>query len=177
MWLCLLQADSQMSKDRQVFYDASLQYVFKIQEVQERKKFEFVEPVSTSTNIMVKFHFYYMRLCLYFCVLFCIVISLLLSFLTCWVCTALAGRGKKTMFHHRIRDWWVFISQIETVCICVHTAMFMKKQLKNSHYTQCLVSDENVLMIHISKAHFLLLLQHFLYGRALPSDKEEKSLL
>lgn len=42
----LSQADSQMSKDRQVFYDASLQYVFKIQEVQERKKFEFVEPVS-----------------------------------------------------------------------------------------------------------------------------------
>lgn len=34
-----------MSKDRQIFYDASLQYVFKIQEVQERKKFEFVEPV------------------------------------------------------------------------------------------------------------------------------------
>lgn len=43
----VLQADSQMSKDRQVFYDASLQYVFKIQEVQERKKFEFVEPVSS----------------------------------------------------------------------------------------------------------------------------------
>ncbi|TKS82985.1 Rho GTPase-activating protein 42 [Collichthys lucidus] len=34
-----------MSKDRQIFYDASLQYVFKIQEVQERKKFEFVEPL------------------------------------------------------------------------------------------------------------------------------------
>ena len=47
LWLFLLQADSQMSKDRQVFYDASLQYVFKIQEVQERKKFEFVEPVSS----------------------------------------------------------------------------------------------------------------------------------
>lgn len=47
--MCLwLQADSQMSKDRQVFYDASLQYVFKIQEVQERKKFEFVEPVSAN---------------------------------------------------------------------------------------------------------------------------------
>lgn len=45
-WLVVMQADSQMSKDRQVFYDASLQYVFKIQEVQERKKFEFVEPVS-----------------------------------------------------------------------------------------------------------------------------------
>ena len=42
--LCV-QADSQISKERQVFYDASLQYVFKIQEVQERKKFEFVEPV------------------------------------------------------------------------------------------------------------------------------------
>uniref|UniRef100_UPI0037E71FB8 rho GTPase-activating protein 42 n=1 Tax=Semicossyphus pulcher TaxID=241346 RepID=UPI0037E71FB8 len=41
----LIEADSQMSKDRQVFYDASLQYVFKIQEVQERKKFEFVEPL------------------------------------------------------------------------------------------------------------------------------------
>uniref|UniRef100_A0A8C5D7A9 Rho GTPase-activating protein 42-like n=1 Tax=Gouania willdenowi TaxID=441366 RepID=A0A8C5D7A9_GOUWI len=41
----LQEADSQMSKDRQVFYDASLQYVFKIQEVQERKKFEFVEPL------------------------------------------------------------------------------------------------------------------------------------
>lgn len=41
----LQEADSQMSKDRQVFYDASLQYVFKIHEVQERKKFEFVEPL------------------------------------------------------------------------------------------------------------------------------------
>ncbi|KAM4546534.1 rho GTPase-activating protein 42 isoform 2-T2 [Fundulus diaphanus] len=41
----LQEADSQMDKDRQIFYDASLQYVFKIQEVQERKKFEFVEPL------------------------------------------------------------------------------------------------------------------------------------
>lgn len=44
-----------MSKDRQVFYDASLQYVFKIQEVQERKKFEFVEPVSSHTYVMIVF--------------------------------------------------------------------------------------------------------------------------
>uniref|UniRef100_A0A8D3DZV3 Rho GTPase activating protein 42a n=1 Tax=Scophthalmus maximus TaxID=52904 RepID=A0A8D3DZV3_SCOMX len=43
--IAAVKADSQMSKDRQVFYDASLQYVFKIQEVQERKKFEFVEPL------------------------------------------------------------------------------------------------------------------------------------
>lgn len=54
-----MQADSQMSKDRQVFYDASLQYVFKIQEVQERKKFEFVEPVSSHTYIMSLFTLYY----------------------------------------------------------------------------------------------------------------------
>lgn len=41
-----LQADTQIDKERQNFYDASLEYVFKVQEVQEKKKFEFVEPVS-----------------------------------------------------------------------------------------------------------------------------------
>ncbi|XP_035240912.1 rho GTPase-activating protein 42-like isoform X2 [Anguilla anguilla] len=41
----LQEADAQIDKDRQVFYDASLEYVFKIQEVQEKKKFEFVEPL------------------------------------------------------------------------------------------------------------------------------------
>lgn len=40
------QADTQIDKERQLFYDTSLEYVFKIQEVQEKKKFEFVEPVS-----------------------------------------------------------------------------------------------------------------------------------
>lgn len=39
------QADTQIDKERHLFYDASLEYVFKIQEVQEKKKFEFVEPV------------------------------------------------------------------------------------------------------------------------------------
>uniref|UniRef100_A0AAR2LX00 Rho GTPase-activating protein 42 n=1 Tax=Pygocentrus nattereri TaxID=42514 RepID=A0AAR2LX00_PYGNA len=39
------KADAQISKERQIFCDASLEYVFKIQEVQERKKFEFVEPL------------------------------------------------------------------------------------------------------------------------------------
>ena len=64
LWLFLLQADSQMSKDRQVFYDASLQYVFKIQEVQERKKFEFVEPVSSQICIhYYNFCYHYMFLC------------------------------------------------------------------------------------------------------------------
>ncbi|KAK1788298.1 hypothetical protein P4O66_016737 [Electrophorus voltai] len=41
----LQEADAQINKERQVFCDASLEYVFKIQEVQERKKFEFVEPL------------------------------------------------------------------------------------------------------------------------------------
>uniref|UniRef100_A0A3Q1JHN2 Rho GTPase-activating protein 42 n=1 Tax=Anabas testudineus TaxID=64144 RepID=A0A3Q1JHN2_ANATE len=39
------KADTQIDKERQLFYDASLEYVFKIQEVQEKKKFEFVEPL------------------------------------------------------------------------------------------------------------------------------------
>lgn len=43
--VCSSQADAQIDKERQLFYDASLEYVFKIQEVQEKKKFEFVEPV------------------------------------------------------------------------------------------------------------------------------------
>uniref|UniRef100_A0A8C9U9U2 Rho GTPase activating protein 42 n=1 Tax=Scleropages formosus TaxID=113540 RepID=A0A8C9U9U2_SCLFO len=41
----LQEADVQIEKDKEVFYDASLEYVFKIQEVQEKKKFEFVEPL------------------------------------------------------------------------------------------------------------------------------------
>lgn len=40
------QADTQIDREHQNFYEASLEYVFKIQEVQEKKKFEFVEPVS-----------------------------------------------------------------------------------------------------------------------------------
>lgn len=35
---------------RQHFYEVSLEYVFKVQEVQERKMFEFVEPVSEHSN-------------------------------------------------------------------------------------------------------------------------------
>lgn len=41
----LQEADAQIDKERQLFYDTSLEYVFKIQEVQEKKKFEFVEPL------------------------------------------------------------------------------------------------------------------------------------
>ncbi|ETE69203.1 Rho GTPase-activating protein 42, partial [Ophiophagus hannah] len=41
----LQDADTQIDREHQNFYEASLEYVFKIQEVQERKKFEFVEPL------------------------------------------------------------------------------------------------------------------------------------
>ncbi|XP_066501706.1 rho GTPase-activating protein 26-like isoform X3 [Hoplias malabaricus] len=41
----LHEADSQVDNVRQHFYEVSLEYVFKVQEVQERKMFEFVEPL------------------------------------------------------------------------------------------------------------------------------------
>lgn len=41
----LSQADNQVDNVRQHFYEVSLEYVFKVQEVQERKMFDFVEPV------------------------------------------------------------------------------------------------------------------------------------
>ncbi|XP_051056975.1 rho GTPase-activating protein 26 isoform X2 [Phodopus roborovskii] len=41
----LQEADSQVDLVRQHFYEVSLEYVFKVQEVQERKMFEFVEPI------------------------------------------------------------------------------------------------------------------------------------
>ncbi|TSQ12714.1 Rho GTPase-activating protein 42 [Bagarius yarrelli] len=44
----LQEADTQINKERQMFCDASLEYVFKIQEVQEKKKFEFVEPTRNN---------------------------------------------------------------------------------------------------------------------------------
>ena len=47
-----LQADSQVDLVRQHFYEVSLEYVFKVQEVQERKMFEFVEPVSERSSCL-----------------------------------------------------------------------------------------------------------------------------
>ena len=43
------QADIQVEQNRQHFYELSLEYVCKLQETQERKKFEFVEPVSINS--------------------------------------------------------------------------------------------------------------------------------
>lgn len=50
------QADNQVDNVRQHFYEVSLEYVFKVQEVQERKMFDFVEPVSkrkTDLNLFI----------------------------------------------------------------------------------------------------------------------------
>lgn len=45
--LCLSeQADAQVEMEKRGFYQASMKYVLKLQEVQEKKKFEFVEIVS-----------------------------------------------------------------------------------------------------------------------------------
>ncbi|XP_072254742.1 rho GTPase-activating protein 42 [Pyxicephalus adspersus] len=41
----LQEADSIIDREQQNFYNASLEYIFKVQEVQEKKKFEFVEPL------------------------------------------------------------------------------------------------------------------------------------
>ncbi|KAI6069562.1 Rho GTPase-activating protein 10 isoform X2 [Aix galericulata] len=43
--LQLQEADSQVEQNRKHFYELSLEYVCKLQEIQERKKFECVEPV------------------------------------------------------------------------------------------------------------------------------------
>lgn len=43
----LLQADLQVDKERHNFFESSLDYVYQIQEVQESKKFNIVEPVSS----------------------------------------------------------------------------------------------------------------------------------
>lgn len=42
-----LQADLQVDKERYNFFESSLDYVYQIQEVQESKKFNIVEPVSS----------------------------------------------------------------------------------------------------------------------------------
>ncbi|XP_055467734.1 rho GTPase-activating protein 42-like, partial [Psammomys obesus] len=52
----LQEADSQICREHQNFYEASLEYVFKIQEVQEKKKFEFVEPLLSFLQGLFTFY-------------------------------------------------------------------------------------------------------------------------
>lgn len=44
--LCWFQADAQLEMELRGFREASMKYVLKVQEVQERKKFDFVEIVG-----------------------------------------------------------------------------------------------------------------------------------
>ncbi|XP_073717241.1 oligophrenin-1 isoform X2 [Misgurnus anguillicaudatus] len=41
----LHEADEQLDKERQAFYESSVEYVYQIQQVEDRKKFDVVEPV------------------------------------------------------------------------------------------------------------------------------------
>ncbi|XP_061440704.1 rho GTPase-activating protein 10 isoform X2 [Rhineura floridana] len=51
-----LEADYQVEQNRKHFYELSLEYVCKLQEIQERKKFEFVEPVLSFFQGMFTFY-------------------------------------------------------------------------------------------------------------------------
>uniref|UniRef100_A0A8C2V5C3 Rho GTPase-activating protein 10 n=1 Tax=Chinchilla lanigera TaxID=34839 RepID=A0A8C2V5C3_CHILA len=52
----LQEADLQLEQNRQHFYELSLEYVCKLQEIQERKKFEFVEPMLSFFQGMFTFY-------------------------------------------------------------------------------------------------------------------------
>ncbi|XP_042326073.1 rho GTPase-activating protein 10 isoform X2 [Sceloporus undulatus] len=52
----LLEADILVEQNRKHFYELSLEYVCKLQEIQERKKFEFVEPVLSFFQGMFTFY-------------------------------------------------------------------------------------------------------------------------
>ncbi|XP_075786127.1 rho GTPase-activating protein 10 isoform X6 [Pelodiscus sinensis] len=52
----LLEADFQVEQNRKHFYELSLEYVCKLQEIQERKKFECVEPVLSFFQGMFTFY-------------------------------------------------------------------------------------------------------------------------
>ena len=49
----LFQADATLEMEQRDFIRAGLEYVYLIQEVQERKKFEFVETVRETTSRLV----------------------------------------------------------------------------------------------------------------------------
>uniref|UniRef100_A0A8D0GNC1 Rho GTPase activating protein 10 n=1 Tax=Sphenodon punctatus TaxID=8508 RepID=A0A8D0GNC1_SPHPU len=52
----LQEADNQVEQNRKHFYELSLEYVCKLQEIQERKKFEFVEPMLSFFQGMFTFY-------------------------------------------------------------------------------------------------------------------------
>ncbi len=46
LFFFLRQADDLLDKERVNFYESSVEYVYQIHQVQDRKKFDVVEPVS-----------------------------------------------------------------------------------------------------------------------------------
>lgn len=46
-----LQADELLDRERVNFYDSSVEYVYQIHQVQDRKKFDVVEPVSAACGL------------------------------------------------------------------------------------------------------------------------------
>ncbi|XP_072352192.1 rho GTPase-activating protein 10 isoform X3 [Scyliorhinus torazame] len=51
-----MMADNQLEQIRQHYYELSLEYVCKVQEIQERKKFEFVEPMLSFFQMLFTFY-------------------------------------------------------------------------------------------------------------------------
>lgn len=51
--LCLHQADEVLDKERLNFYESSVEYVYQIHQVQDRKKFDVVEPVSALCGLQL----------------------------------------------------------------------------------------------------------------------------
>lgn len=47
----LLQADELLDRERVNFYESSVEYVYQIHQVQDRKKFDVVEPVSAACGL------------------------------------------------------------------------------------------------------------------------------
>ena len=47
------QADQLLQSEKRLFHQSALDYVVKLQEVNEKKKFEFVETVSINRNVTV----------------------------------------------------------------------------------------------------------------------------
>lgn len=48
-----LQADEVLDKERVNFYESSVEYVYQIHQVQDRKKFDVVEPVSAAYDLQL----------------------------------------------------------------------------------------------------------------------------
>jgi len=53
---CICQADANLQMQTKKFREETLEYVFLLQQVQERKKFDFVETVNVTLNFYLSFY-------------------------------------------------------------------------------------------------------------------------